>query len=96
METLHHLQCFTHRTIWSNRNWINDHSGFRPLNFVDLLSLPLDAHVFVNDTDAALLCQGNCQRRFRHGVHGRRAKWNLESNVSSELGRSVRLVRQYI
>ncbi len=77
VKTLHHLERFAHRTIGTDRNRIDDHSRFRAFYFIDFFGLPFDGQVLVNDADAALLRERDCQGCFSHGVHRRRAERNL-------------------
>ncbi|MPN16634.1 hypothetical protein SDC9_163979 [bioreactor metagenome] len=64
---------------------------FHAANF---LSLALDGHVFVDKTDAAFLGQGNCQARFRHGVHCCGEHRNVQTNRFRQLRAEVSSIRQ--
>jgi hypothetical protein len=49
---------------------IDDHTAFRFLDLVNLNCLPLDAHIPMNNPDAALLGQADSGFRFCYRVHG--------------------------
>src|SRR5215213_4091031 len=91
VKTLHHLQRFTHRTIGTDRHRIDNHPRLGSFYFVDFLGLPFDTQVLVNDTDTTLLRERDCQCRFSDRVHRRRAEWDLQTNVSREVGGGVGL-----
>jgi hypothetical protein len=69
VKALHDLQRFTHRTIRSNRHWIDDHSRFGSFYFIDFFCLPFDAQVLMNDSDATLLRKRDRERCLRDRVH---------------------------
>jgi hypothetical protein len=83
--TLHHVQRFAHRAVLPNGNGVDNHSRFGTFHLVDLFGLALDAQVFVNHPNAALLRDGNGQRCFRHCIHGGRAERDLQTNAPREL-----------
>ena len=82
---LHHVQGFPNRTVLWNCHGIDDHSRFRSFDLVNFLGLALDAQVLVNNANAALLRDGDCQRSFRYGIHRGRAKRDLQANAAREL-----------
>ena len=69
---------------------VGNHAGLMLLHALNFFRLALDGHVFMNKADAAFLCQGNCQTRFRHGIHCSREHWNIQTNgfrqLSAEIG----------
>ena len=67
----HHIQSLAHGAILANRHRIDDHARFRTLHFVYFFSLAFNAQVFMNDSDAALLRDRDCQCGFGNGVHRR-------------------------
>ena len=52
-----------------NRDWIFNHATFKSLHLQHLPCLLLNSHVLVNDANATLLCHGDSQSCFRHGIH---------------------------
>ena len=78
-----------------DRYRIDDHSGFAPLDLVDLFRLLLDRVIFVNDTDSALLCQGDSECGFGHCVHRRRTQWDIQFDASRKSRSRVDLTGQY-
>ena len=54
-----------------DRDRIDDHAALSALYAVDFFRLTLDAHVLVDDADAALLGQRDREVRLGHRVHGR-------------------------
>ena len=56
------------------------------LNATNLLCLLLDGQIFVDDTNAALLRQSDCQPRFGDRIHSRRDERKVKADVTCQLG----------
>ena len=85
---------FTQRGGWQNGLRVGDHAGFMFLHAANFFRLTLDRHVFVDKTDAALLCQGNCKARFRHGIHCCGEHRDVQTNGFRQLRAEVGSIRQ--
>ena len=59
------------RVIGSEGDRIDDHSALAAFDLVDLFSLLFYRKVAVDDAEAALAGEGNCQLGFGDGIHGR-------------------------
>src|SRR5450830_752845 len=67
-----------------NRDRVTHHTGFKTLDLGDFARLLLGSQVFVYDTDAAFLRNGNCQTRFCHCVHGRGNQRNVQMDIACQ------------
>ena len=85
---------FAQSSGWQYGLWVSYHARFVFLHAANFFSLALDGHVFVDKTDAAFLGQGNCQARFRHGVHCCGEHRNVQANGFRQLGAEVSSIRQ--
>ncbi len=75
---------------------IDNHAAFRFLHAIHFDGLSLDAHVAVNDADAAFLRHADGRAGFRHRIHGRRDDGNIQRDVSRQIRRRVDITRQNI
>ena len=69
-----------------DHNRVTQHTGFVAFDLGDLGCLLLRRQILVNDADAALLCNGNGQSRFGHGVHGGRDQRQVQCDIAGETG----------
>ena len=72
-----------------------DDAAFVFLDGADFAGLALDAHILVNDAEAALLGQGDGETRFGDAVHGRRQQRHVEADLPGHAGFKVDLARQH-
>ena len=79
---VHHFQGIAHGFVAFDGHGVINHAVFRTFHDSDLTRLFFNAHVLVNHTDATFTCNGNCHRRFGHGVHGCSHEGNLQVNVA--------------
>ncbi len=66
---LHDCLCVGKRRIWSDRDRVYHHAGFKLLDLADFLGLTLRCQIAMNNTNATRLRHSDGQTRFRHGVH---------------------------
>ena len=92
--TLGQLFHFTQGGGWQNGLRVGDHAGLMFLHATNFFRLALDGHVFVNKADAAFLCQGNSQTRFRYGIHGCGEHRNIQTNGFRQLSAEIGSIRQ--
>ena len=79
---------------WQYGLWVGHDARFVFLHATNFFRLALNRHVFVDKTDAAFLSQGNCQARFRHGVHCCGEHRNVQANGFRQLGAEISSIRQ--
>lgn len=92
--TLGQLFHFTQGGGRQNGLRVGDHAGLMFLHAANFFRLALDGHVFVNKADAAFLCQGNSQTRFRYGIHGCGEHRNIQTNGFRQLSTEIGCIRQ--
>ncbi|CGW58372.1 Uncharacterised protein [Salmonella enterica subsp. enterica serovar Typhi] len=85
---------FMQRGGWQDGLRVGHYAGLVFLHAANFFRLALNRHVFVDKTDAAFLGQGNCQARFRHGVHRRRKHRNIQTNSFRQLRAEISSIRQ--
>jgi hypothetical protein len=91
---LHQFERVGDRLVGADGDGIDNHAALGALHAVDLLHLPFERHVAVNDADAALLGEGDGQVCFRHRVHGGADDRNLQGNPAGQQGAGVGLPGQ--
>ena len=96
MEGGHDLLCFAQPGVWPQRVRLNDHARLRALHLIHLGGLLLGRHVAVNDAQPALACQGNCQARLGHRIHGCREQRDVQTNARRKLDADIGLVGQHL
>ncbi len=84
LKLLHQLQCIAYAGIHFQRHRIDDHAAFRALHVTNLLRLPLDGHVFMDNANAALARDCNRQPTIGHRIHRRRYNRNIQPYFSCE------------
>ena len=75
---------FTDGCIRLDRDGLFNHTGFEALDLADFVSLLLDGHVLVDDTDTAFLSHGDCQTGFSYGVHCSGNQRNIQFNATGQ------------
>ena len=73
---------------------VDDDAVFAPLDAQDVVHLRLDRHIFVNDTRAALSCDGNCKVGLGNGVHSGGQKRDVQPDPVCQTGREVDVSRK--
>ena len=91
-----HFQQLANQHFRRNRYRVFHHAAFVPLHFGHGLGLALDAHVLMNDADAAFLRHGNGQARLGNGVHGGGNQGQVEGNVAGEAGLQRDVLGQHL
>ena len=91
-----HFQQLSNQHFRRNRYRVFHHAAFVPLHFGHGLGLALDAHVLMNNTDAAFLRHGNGQARLGNGVHGGGNQGQVEGNVAREAGLQRDVLGQHL
>jgi hypothetical protein len=74
---------------------IGDNPAFVLLDQAHLLGLGLDAHVLVNDPDAAFLGHGDSEARLGDRVHGRRDQRNIEGDAPGQTCGEIHILGQH-
>ena len=90
---LHHLP---HGGARRDRDRVAQHAGFVALDLRDFSRLRFRGQVLVDDADAAFLRDRDRQARFGDGVHCRRNKRQLQTNVAREARREAGVARQHM
>ena len=85
---------FTDGGIRFDRDGLFDHTGFETLDLADFVSLLLDGHVLVDDTDTAFLSHGDCQTGFSYGVHCGGNQRNIQFNATGQTSLEADFVRE--
>ena len=75
--------------IRADGDGVDDHAAFAAFHAVDFFGLPLDGHVAMDDSDAALLRQRDGQVRFGDGIHGGGNDRNVQGDLAREAGARV-------
>src|SRR5947208_2230639 len=75
---------------------IDDHAALRALYLVDLVRLLLNAQIAMDDSDPALLSNGDGHMGFSHRIHGGADDRNVQANVARQLGLSVGLCGHHV
>ena len=75
---------------------IGDDAVFAALDLVGHGRLRLDAHVLVDDAQAALARDGNRHRGIGDRVHGRAQHRNVQLQILRQLNRQIHLARKHI
>ena len=78
----HDAESVVHGRAPFDCHWVVNHTVFSTFHDCNLTSLLLDAHIFMNHTDAALACNGYSHLRLGHSVHRRCNKRYLQFNVA--------------
>jgi hypothetical protein len=81
--------------IGTDGDGVHDHPALTAFHAVHFFDLPLDGHVAVDDSNAPLLGQGDCEMRFRHGIHGGGNDGDIECDFARETGASIDLGRDH-
>ena len=95
-ELLHQFERVGDGLVGADGDGIDNHAALGALHAVDLLHLPFERHVAVNDADAALLGEGDGKVRLRHRVHGGADDRNLQRNPAGQQGAGVGLPGQNV
>src|SRR6266513_2849878 len=82
--------------IGGHSDRIDDHAAFRALYLVDLVRLLLNAQIAMDDSDPALLSNGDGHMGFSHRIHGGADDRNVQANVARQLGLSVGLCGHHV
>jgi hypothetical protein len=90
----HELEGVLHLLLRFDRDGVHDHAAFRFLHLVHFEGLPLDAHVAVDDADAALAGHADGRLGLRHGVHGGTDDGNIHRDAVRELRPRVHVLGQ--
>ena len=70
---------------------VEDDAVFAAFDLLDLVGLLGDAHIFVDDPDAAFLGQGDGQTGLCHRIHGRTDQGDVDRDVTCDLAGGVGL-----
>ncbi len=92
---LHQLQRVRYSAFRLNGDWIDDHAALTALHAIHFFGLPVHRHIAMNDTDAALLREGNGQMRFSDRVHGRAHDGDVHRDAPRQTGTGVGVCRQH-
>ena len=88
---LHEVERFPNLVPRRDRDRVDDHAALRAFHAVDLLGLPLDRHVAVNEAKAALTGKPDGEVGFGDGVHRRADDGDVQGDAACERGGSVGL-----
>ena len=75
---------------------VGDGARLGTLHLVHLGGLIIDGQILVDDSDATLLGDTNCQAGFRHGIHRRADEGDVERDVSGQPCREIDISRQHV
>ena len=78
----HDLEHVAYRSIWCGCDRSIDHTILSTFHHAHLMSLSLNRHVLVNNTDTTLTSHSNSHSRFSHCIHSGRNDWDVESNIT--------------
>ncbi len=90
------LQHFADGLVGRDRDRLVDHAAFELLDPLHFARLGLDAHVLVDDADAAFLRDGDREARFGDRVHGGGQDRQIQADRAGELRAEVGVARQEI
>ena len=93
---IHQIVRIGEKIVRSQRNRIDDDAVLRTLDLVDLFALLVDAHILVNDADAALTRNRNRHFRLRDRVHPRRHHRDIQLDFIRQHRRHVDFIRQHL
>src|SRR6266581_2410664 len=82
------------RDLGCHRHRIAEHPGFVALDLGDLRGLLLGGEILVDDADAALLRDGDRERRLGDRIHRRRDERDVELDVARQPGLEADIARQ--
>src|SRR5690606_1778510 len=77
-----------------NSNGVMNNGRFMTLDLAHFGGLLFDAHVLVNDADAALLRHGNGQASFGDGIHGCGNQGDIQLDPTGQAGFETDILRQ--
>ncbi|EKD22230.1 MAG: hypothetical protein ACD_87C00095G0003 [uncultured bacterium] len=77
-------------------NGIDYHTAFRFFYLVYFRGLPLDAHVPMDDPDAAFLCKADGGSGLGYRIHGRADNRDIESDIVGQQRGGIHISRKYI
>ena len=75
---------FTYGGIGLDGDGFFNHTSLETLDLAHFVSLLLDGHVLVDDTDTAFLSHGDCQTGFSYGVHCSGNQRNIQFNATGQ------------
>ncbi len=90
----HQLQGIGQGLVRVDGDRVHHHAGLESLDPANLLGLPFDVHVLVNDPDAAHLGHGDRHVALGDGVHGGRDQRNAEFDTGGQPGPGIGLAGQ--
>ena len=92
----HQRICIGYQVIFGQRERVDDNAVFRALYLVHLVCLLFDAHIFVDDTDAAFTGDGDRHSCLGHGVHCRRHDRCVQIDIAGKSCAQVDHIRCYV
>ena len=93
---LHQRQRVGNLELRLDGDGVDDHAAFTALHAVHFFGLPLDGHVAMDDSDAALLRQRDREVRLGDRIHGRADDGDVHRDVPGEAGARVGFGRQHV
>ena len=96
MIVMHHIKSILHCASATNSDWIVNHSILGTLYNGHLACLLLNRHVLVDNTDTSLTSYGYGHRRLGNSIHSGCYEWNVQLDITRELGFQLYLFRQYL
>ncbi|MNZ94362.1 hypothetical protein D3C78_1134670 [compost metagenome] len=94
-EFAHNFFCIRNKMISCKGERICNDSTLGTFNAINFHCLLLNRHILMNDTDTALTCHCDCQRRFRYRIHTCADQRNIKLNIAAESRGHIYLFRQY-
>ena len=93
---MHHIKSIFHCATSTDSNRIVDHTILGTLYDSYLMSLFLNRHVLVDDTDTTFACDSYRHRSLSNSIHRSCDEWDIQLDVTRELGFQLYLFRQYL
>ena len=91
---LHHVERIDYARSLLDGYGVVNHAIFSALHGVNLAGLFLNAHVFVDNTNAAFASNRDCKLSLGYGIHCCRHERNVKGDVTRELGFEIHIIRQ--